>query len=90
MKIWLKRAVDEAITDREDTIDENEVIAESTHNETKQDHLENIRKYDSSIDLPIVLRKGTRSCTKHSISNYVSYENLSPQFKAFIVVLTIL
>ncbi|KAA0039161.1 hypothetical protein E6C27_scaffold121G00630 [Cucumis melo var. makuwa] len=28
-------------------------------------------------------RKGTRSYTKHSISNYVSRENLSPQFRAF-------
>ncbi|KAA0033074.1 reverse transcriptase [Cucumis melo var. makuwa] len=40
-------------------------------------------KYDPSLDLPIALRKGTRSCTKHFISNYVSYENLSPQFRAF-------
>ncbi|KAA0057563.1 reverse transcriptase [Cucumis melo var. makuwa] len=31
------------------------------------------------------MRKGTRSCTKHSVSNYVSYENLSPQFRAFTV-----
>ncbi|KAA0057566.1 reverse transcriptase [Cucumis melo var. makuwa] len=28
-------------------------------------------------------RKGTRSCTKHPICNYVSYDNLSPQFRAF-------
>ncbi|KAA0051378.1 reverse transcriptase [Cucumis melo var. makuwa] len=27
--------------------------------------------------------QGTRSCTKHAICNYVSYDNLSPQFKAF-------
>ncbi|KAA0042376.1 Cysteine-rich RLK (RECEPTOR-like protein kinase) 8 [Cucumis melo var. makuwa] len=29
--------------------------------------------------------EGTKSCTKHSIANYVSYENLSPQFRAFTV-----
>ncbi|KAL4021159.1 hypothetical protein IC575_019950 [Cucumis melo] len=27
--------------------------------------------------------QGTRSCTKHPICNYVSYDNLSPQFRAF-------
>ncbi|KAA0056171.1 ty3-gypsy retrotransposon protein [Cucumis melo var. makuwa] len=43
----------------------------------------NISKYDPSLDLSIALRKGTRSCTNHSISNYGSYENLSPQFRAF-------
>ena len=40
--------------------------------------------YDPSLDIPNVLRKGTRSCTKHTICNYVSYESLSPQFKVFI------
>ncbi|KAA0026222.1 Cysteine-rich RLK (receptor-like protein kinase) 8 [Cucumis melo var. makuwa] len=29
------------------------------------------------------MSENDRSCTKHSISNYVSYENLSPQFRAF-------
>ena len=34
-----------------------------TKNNTKE-HLENMSKYDLSLDLPIALRKGTRSCTK--------------------------
>ena len=42
----------------------------------------------SDLDLPIALRKGTRSCTQHAISNYVSYENLSPSFSAFTTTLT--
>ena len=56
-------SIDEAIIDREDRIIENEVVAE---------HTENSSRYDSSLDLPIARRKGTRSCTKHSICNYVS------------------
>ena len=38
---------------------------------------------DPSLDIPIVLRIGTRSCVKHPICNYVSYESLLAQFKAF-------
>lgn len=34
-------------------------------------------------DLPIAVRKGVRSCTKHLISNFISYEKLSPTFRAF-------
>ncbi|KAA0031718.1 Beta-galactosidase [Cucumis melo var. makuwa] len=49
----------------------------------KLNRVRKLDKYDPSLNLPIALRKGTRSCTKHSISNYVSYENLSPQFRAF-------
>ena len=48
---------------------------------------------DSSIDLPIALRKEVRSTARkppvkygfeHDISNYVSYESLSPAYRAFI------
>ena len=67
-------SIEEAVIDREDIIIENEVVAE---------HTENSSRYDSSFDLPIALRKGTRSCTKHSICNYVSYKNLSPQLRVF-------
>ena len=38
--------------------------------------------FDNS-DLPIAVRKGVRSCTKHPISNFISYEKLSPTFRAF-------
>ena len=63
--------------------DENEVNAKITENEIREDRSENISKFDPSLNLPIALRKGTRSCNKQSIANYVSYENLSPQFRAF-------
>ncbi|KAE8701514.1 3beta-hydroxysteroid-dehydrogenase/decarboxylase isoform 3 [Hibiscus syriacus] len=38
----------------------------------------------SSIDLPIVVSKGTRTCTQHPISRFVSYGNLSKTYKTFV------
>ena len=35
------------------------------------------------LDLPIALRKGTRSCTMHPIQNHLSHANLSQKFRAF-------
>ncbi|KAG8488956.1 hypothetical protein CXB51_016958 [Gossypium anomalum] len=37
-----------------------------------------------SIYLPIAVRKGTRSCTQHPISRFVSYGNLSKSYNAFV------
>ncbi|KAH9722152.1 retrovirus-related pol polyprotein from transposon RE1 [Citrus sinensis] len=37
----------------------------------------------SDLDIPIALRKGTRSCAKYLLSHFVSYHNLSPPFYAF-------
>lgn len=39
---------------------------------------------DTDTELPIVLRKGTRSCTKHSIHNYISFSKLSSKYPAFV------
>ena len=41
---------------------------------------------DSSndLDLPIAHQKGTRTCTKHPLFNFVSYSHLSPSYKAFV------
>ena len=38
------------------------------------------------IDLyaPIAIHKGVRSCTKHPISNFVSYTHLSATYKTYI------
>ena len=38
---------------------------------------------DLDLDLPIALRKGTRACTKHPIAKYISYSNLSDNYKVF-------
>ncbi|KAJ9561371.1 hypothetical protein OSB04_006531 [Centaurea solstitialis] len=35
-------------------------------------------------DLPIALRKGSRSCTKHPISSFLAYGKLSPTYRAFV------
>ncbi|KAL4038745.1 hypothetical protein IC575_002369 [Cucumis melo] len=63
--------------------DETEVRIETSNNEAKQGHTRKLDEYDPSLNIPIALRKSTRSCTKHPICNYVSYDNLSPQFRAF-------
>ncbi|KAF3771656.1 Retrovirus-related Pol polyprotein from transposon TNT 1-94 [Nymphaea thermarum] len=41
-----------------------------------------------SDDLPIALRKGTRSCTSHHIQKFVSYAKLSSDYKCFITSLS--
>ena len=43
---------------------------------------------DPTLDLPIAHRKGIRSCTSHPISQFVSYDHLSPSFRAFSVSLS--
>ena len=37
----------------------------------------------NDLDVPITFQKGVRSCTTHPIVDFVSYEILSPQFRAF-------
>lgn len=38
----------------------------------------------NDLDAPIALRKGVRTCTKHPISQFVSYSHLSPSYRAFV------
>ncbi|XP_022848827.1 uncharacterized protein LOC111371152 [Olea europaea var. sylvestris] len=38
----------------------------------------------SNIDLPIALKKPTRSCTLHPISKFIIYKTLSPRFRTFV------
>ncbi|TYK08587.1 ATP-dependent zinc metalloprotease FTSH 12 [Cucumis melo var. makuwa] len=70
-------SIDGVIIDKEDKIDENEVVAEHTESETKSDHSRNTNKYDPSLDLPIALSKAavmeemrTWKRTKPGISVY--------------------
>ncbi|KAL0423678.1 UNVERIFIED_CONTAM: Retrovirus-related Pol polyprotein from transposon RE1 [Sesamum radiatum] len=39
-------------------------------------------------DLPIALRKGKKSCTAHPLANSLSFQNLSPNYRAFSVSLS--
>lgn len=38
---------------------------------------------NNDLELPIAMRKGVRSCTKHPISNFLTCTKLSSSFKAF-------
>ena len=38
--------------------------------------------------LPIPLRKGTHTCTRHIVSHFISYDCLSPSFYAFTLSVT--
>lgn len=38
----------------------------------------------SKLDLSITLKKGVKSCTKHTLSNSISYKNISPSYCVFI------
>lgn len=40
-------------------------------------------QFDSSLDLPIALQKGKRSCPAHLISNFVPYDYLNLSFRSF-------
>ena len=42
----------------------------------------------SDSNLPIALQKGKRTCTSHPISNFVSYDHLSPTFSSFVASLS--
>ena len=37
----------------------------------------------NDLEVPIAFWKGVRSCTTHPIADFVSYERLSPLFRAF-------
>ena len=50
---------------------------------TNLSSLGNLENIFETLDMPIVHRKCVRSCTKHSISKFVSYDNLSISFRAF-------
>ena len=65
----------EVVSNGKGSDDGNEVSAKVTENETREDHSENISKFNLSLDFP-------RSSTNHSFANYVSYKNQSRQFKS--------
>ena len=37
----------------------------------------------SDLDIPIAIRKDTRTCTQHPIAKYLSYYRLSKNYRAF-------
>ena len=63
--------------------DQNSTPTETLSGNTEPKHSE----FDD-LDLPIAVRKGVRSCTNHPITNFISYEKLSPRYRAFVTSLT--
>ncbi|KAK8363857.1 hypothetical protein V6Z12_A03G190600 [Gossypium hirsutum] len=67
-----------------------------THSEKQQGKTQGLRVYsrrhqlpetETAVPMPSLpedLRKGTRSCTQHPISRFVSYGNLSKSYNAFV------
>ncbi|XP_028086199.1 uncharacterized protein LOC114287116 [Camellia sinensis] len=47
------------------------------------DSTDNSELENSILNMPIAWRKGVRSCTQHPIGNFISYDKLSPSFRAF-------
>ena len=39
--------------------------------------------FDTVLDIPITIHKGIRSCTKHHLSNFVSFHRIAGTYKAF-------
>lgn len=50
------------------------------------DHLSSGKtsSHKDDINLPIGIKKGTRSCTTHPISNYISYNFLPSSYRSFV------
>ena len=42
----------------------------------------------NELDIPIALRKGSRACTKHPISNFLGYSHLSQSMQALVTQLS--
>ena len=40
--------------------------------------IEQVSNSIDNLNLPIALKKGNRQCTQHPLSNFVSFDNLSP------------
>ncbi|RVW63346.1 Retrovirus-related Pol polyprotein from transposon TNT 1-94 [Vitis vinifera] len=66
-------------------ISETIQTSQSSSNTTAEPLLDEV---SNDLDLPIALRKGMRSCTKHPIRNFVSYNELSPSYGAFAMKIT--
>ena len=44
----------------------------------------NLAIVETNCDLPIVVRKGVRSCTKHPIAHFLSYQKINSEYKIFV------
>jgi len=58
-------------------------LVEPSETPNQTDHEEEFNQ-PNVLDLPIAIRKGTRTCTQHPLSLSMTYQNLSPSHKAFL------
>ena len=42
-----------------------------------------VQVVDTNLDILIAVRKGIRNCTKHPLSNFVSYHSMNNNYKVF-------
>lgn len=61
-----------------------EVVDKDTPHDQEQGSDSSTEVDLSKLDLPIAVRKGTRKCTQHPISNFLCYERPSDSMKAFV------
>ncbi|KAF7812812.1 ATP-dependent DNA helicase PIF1 [Senna tora] len=55
-----------------------------TEAEIRRPSLANTKNSNKDMNFPIALRNGIRACTKHPIANFVCYDMLSKNYRAFI------
>lgn len=67
-----------AESDRNDMTKDNEVARNAKvstgaqESEIVEEESDKTEEYDASLDMPIALRKGTRSCTKYPMHSFLS------------------
>ncbi|WKA11938.1 hypothetical protein VitviT2T_029385 [Vitis vinifera] len=85
--LWDKKHIQEEIEERalsqqtheaEPGPNPSKLPGNNAPNGTVDSELEN-----DILNMPIAWRKGVRSCTQHPIGNFISYDKLSPTFRAF-------
>ncbi|MFV0960739.1 reverse transcriptase domain-containing protein, partial [Klebsiella pneumoniae] len=92
--VYSRRPVDRDIVEMEaceakpDSIPSTDSSLDDPSPQEEIDLQKNMNK-DEDEELPIALRKGTRSCTQHPISNFISYSKLSKNYKCFISSLSV-
>ncbi|XP_058006046.1 retrovirus-related Pol polyprotein from transposon RE2 [Hevea brasiliensis] len=96
LRIYTRRnktdiAIEQEIVDQPkslDSIPEYPKVCDESPLVPKESNFNSQSTFPSSnngLDIPIALRKGVRTCTKHPISNFNSYDSLSPSYRAFLL-----
>lgn len=94
-KTYARRNNDQVVEDHISQLSQESEPSESQQTQTGKSLLDpnslytdldvpiELRKQYTDLNVPIAFRKPDRPCTRHPLSNFVSYSNLSPSFAAF-------